>query len=49
MIDAINKITMLFIEGSLYEVSLIRIKEQVDQKRSTVCTHMYAEHNKYVE
>jgi hypothetical protein len=25
------------------EVCLIRIKEQVDEKRSTVCTHRYAD------
>ena len=40
-----------------YEFCLIRIKEQVDKKRSTVCTHWYAnclltntstKHNKHV-
>jgi hypothetical protein len=41
----------------LYEVCLIRIQEQVGEKRSTVCSHRYADyllkntstkHNKYV-
>jgi hypothetical protein len=27
----------------LYEVCLIRIKEEVGEKRSTVCTHRYAD------
>ena len=27
----------------MYEVCLIRIMEQVGEKRSTVCTHMYAD------
>jgi hypothetical protein len=31
-----------FLEKPLYEVCLIRIKEQVSKKRSTVCTHRYA-------
>jgi hypothetical protein len=46
-----------FLEKPLYEVCLIRIKEQVSEKRSTVCTHKYADcllkntstkHNQYV-
>ena len=46
-----------FLEKPLYEVCLIRIKEQVGEKRSTVCTHKYADcllkntstkHNQYV-
>jgi hypothetical protein len=32
-----------FFEKPLYEVYLIRIKEQVGEKRSTVCTHRYAD------
>ena len=41
----------------LYEVCLIRIKEQISEKRSTACSHIYADcllkntstkHNKYV-
>jgi hypothetical protein len=44
-------------EKSLYEVCLIRIKEQVGEKKSKVCTHKYSEcilkntsnkYNKYV-
>ena len=31
-----------FLETPLHQVCLIRIKEQVDEKRSTVCTHRYA-------
>jgi hypothetical protein len=27
----------------MYEICLIRIKEQVGEKRSTVCTHRYAD------
>ena len=30
-------------EKPLYEVCLIRIKEQVGERRSTVCTHRYAD------
>ena len=30
-------------EKSLYEVCLIRIKEQVSEKRSKVCTNRYAD------
>ena len=46
-----------FLEKPLYEKCLIRMKEQVGEKRSTVCTHRYADcllknvstkHNKYV-
>ena len=46
-----------FLEEPLYEVCLIWIKEQIDEKRSTVCTHRYADcllkntstkHSKYV-
>jgi hypothetical protein len=50
-----------FLDGGLlkplYEVCLIRIKEQIGEKRNTVCTHRYADcllkntstkHNKYV-
>jgi len=33
----------VFLEKPWYEVCLIRIKEQVGCKRSTVCTHMYAD------
>jgi hypothetical protein len=32
-----------FFEKPLYEVCLIRIKEQVGERRSTVCTHRYAD------
>ena len=47
----------MFLEKLLYEVCLIRIKEQVGEKSSTVCTHRYADcllkntsikHSKYV-
>jgi hypothetical protein len=31
------------LKSLLYEVCLIRIKEQVGEKRNTVCTHRYAE------
>ena len=34
---------LFFLEKPLYEVCLVRIKEQVDKKRSTVCTHRYAD------
>ena len=46
-----------FFEKLLYEVRHIRIKEEIGEKRSTVCTHGYADcllkntstkHNKYV-
>jgi hypothetical protein len=41
----------------MYEICLIRVKEQVGERRSTVCTHRYADcllkntstkYNKYV-
>ena len=47
----------VFLEKPLYEVCLIRIKEFVGEKRTTVCTHRYADcllkntsikHSKYV-
>ena len=34
---------LVFLEKPLHEVCLIRIKEQVSGKRSTVCTHGYAD------
>ena len=46
-----------FLRIPMYEVCLMRIKEQVGKKRSTVCTHRYVDcllkntstkHNKYV-
>ena len=33
----------VFLEKPLYEVCLIQIKEQVGEKRSTVCTHRHAD------
>jgi hypothetical protein len=33
----------VFLEKSLYEVCLIRINEHVGERRSTVCTHRYAD------
>ena len=33
----------VFLAKPLYEVCLIRIKKQVAEKRSTVCTHRYAD------
>jgi hypothetical protein len=33
----------IFLENPLYVVSLIPIKEQVGEKRSTACTHRYAD------
>jgi len=33
----------VFLEKAQYEVCLIRIKEQVGEKRSAICTHRYAD------
>ena len=33
----------VFLEKSLYNVCLIRLKEQVGEKKSTICSHKYAE------
>ena len=55
--DRSDYLPFVSLDKPLYEVCLIRIKEQVSEKRSTVCTHGNAEcllqnmsikHNKYV-
>jgi hypothetical protein len=38
-----GELFFVFLEKPLYEVCLIRIKEQVGEKRSTVCTHRSVE------
>ena len=38
-----DKLLFVFLENPLCEVCLIRIKEQVDEERNTVCTHRYAD------
>jgi hypothetical protein len=35
--------SFVFLEKPLYEVYIIQIKEQVGEKRSTICSHRYVD------
>ena len=43
VIKRLGQLLFVFLEKPLYKVCLIRIKEQVRNRRSTVCTHRYAD------
>ena len=42
-IKALGSLLFVLLEKPLFKVCLVRIKEQVGDRRSTVCTHRYAD------
>ena len=42
-LKGLGQVLFVLLEKPLYEVCLVRIKKQVGEKRSTVCTHRYAD------